>query len=84
MRVPCLKVSLIGAENKQEMRGTHVNRGECPGKARVAEVELWSSGSDKMLLSERDASGPRKGLQVPLIQSNLRAPSFSLNADSGR
>jgi hypothetical protein len=32
-----------------------------------------------MLLSERDASGPRKGLQAPLIQSNLRAPSFGPN-----
>src|SRR5580698_9685977 len=36
-----------------------------------------NSNSDRMLFSERDASGPRKGLQAPLIQSNLSAPSFS-------
>jgi hypothetical protein len=84
MRVPCLKVSPIDAENKREMR--YARHKSCVAAA-LAEEKRSCRGIQILLrcfLSERDAFGPRKGLQAPLIQFNLSAPSFSPHADDGQ
>jgi hypothetical protein len=75
--VACLKVSLIGAENKGEtacLRAkSHVPAHliQAPPHARVFQALL------PLLLSARDASSPRKRFQASLIHSKMHVPSFS-------